>query len=141
MPTGTRTPPPGNQTPPRTTTTQRGQTPTRTTTRPVQTRPTVQTPSVPDDGIWIPTRPNPNPQPIPTVPTIQPPNGGRPPTRPPRIGLEGRPDSRCPPNNAGRIPVMLPHEFNCERFYKCDSGLAFEFQCPVSLKFNFFESF
>lgn len=75
---------------------------------------------------------------VPTAGTPMPPHNGRPVTRPPRISLTGIPDARCPMNQPAnnRNPVHLPHQSNCERFYKCDHGLAFEYQCPIGQHWN-----
>lgn len=128
--------------------------PTRSSGPPLPTRssegPAVPTRSTPAGGPPQPTRapPTPNPQ-VPGVPVwpIDPndPNfpqdnpSGRPTTRPPRISVIGIPDPRCPMTQSdpmNRNPVQLPHESNCERFYKCDHGLAFEYQCPVGQHWN-----
>jgi Chitin binding Peritrophin-A domain len=113
--------------------------PTQETNRPVtQTQtmtnlwPTIR-PIFPDinDRPTVPTlSPLPGPNPIPNPPN------GQSTTRPPRIGLTGIPDNRCPANQNPRNPVLLSHQSNCERFYKCDHGLAFEFQCPAGQHFN-----
>ncbi|CRK88646.1 CLUMA_CG002354, isoform A [Clunio marinus] len=106
----------------------------------------------------VPTRPPPGQPPMPTAQPIQPPiptwapdvNPNNPDgieiptasvpqrttTRPPRISVVGVPDSRCPANQNPRNPVHLPHQSNCERFFKCDHGMAFEYQCPVGQHWN-----
>ena len=49
---------------------------------------------------------------------------------PPRVG-PGIPDPRCPIGSSIKNPVQLPHHSDCNRFYKCDHGLAFEYRCPT----------
>ncbi|KAG5673373.1 hypothetical protein PVAND_003429 [Polypedilum vanderplanki] len=49
---------------------------------------------------------------------------------------EGRPDNRCPLNQNANNPIHLPHESDCNRFYKCDHGLIFEYRCPNGQHWN-----
>jgi len=111
--------------------------PTRTSQGPPVPTRTNQGPPVPtrtSQGPPVPTR-NPNPQ-NPDMPDGWP---QEPTSRPPRISIIGIPDPRCPMTMSdpmNRNPVQLPHESNCERFYKCDHGLAFEYQCPIGQHWN-----
>lgn len=99
----------------------------------------------PPGGAPQPPQPNPPGGQVPILPPRPPivgPNdpinkpNARPTTRPPRVGLTGIPDARCPAQQNPRNPVHLPHATNCERFYKCDHGMAFEYQCPVGQHWN-----
>lgn len=107
---------------------------------PMPTRPP-PSPEHPPIGPIFPSPPSPpilNPN-VPTVPTASP--NQRPATRPPRISLVGVPDARCPLHQNPRNPVHLPHHSNCERFFKCDHGLAFEYQCPIGQHWNAMRNF
>ncbi|ETN65698.1 hypothetical protein AND_002519 [Anopheles darlingi] len=42
----------------------------------------------------------------------------------------GSTDSRCPRFDDPLRPAHLPHPTDCQRFYKCFAGRAFELQCP-----------
>jgi len=137
---------------PQTQTRQQPPVPTRTSQGPaVPTRssPGPQPPTRPPPGNGGPPVPRPpvNPQNPdlpdgwPQAPTARPPPGGNEhlTSRPPRISVNGIPDPRCPMTMSdpmNRNPVQLPHESNCERFYKCDHGLAFEYQCPIGQHWN-----
>lgn len=50
----------------------------------------------------------------------------------------GRPDRRCPMITDSRNQIFLPHEIDCERYYRCESGLAFEHFCPEGQHWNAF---
>lgn len=56
-------------------------------------------------------------------------------TLPPRVG-PGFPDPRCPAGSGLKNPTQLPHHSDCNRFFKCDHGIAFEYRCPVGQHWN-----
>lgn len=72
------------------------------------------------------------------MPPINTPQNPQNPWTPPS---QGRPDARCPQFSDPRNPVHLPHESNCGSFYKCDHGLAFEYQCPPGQHWNAFRNY
>jgi hypothetical protein len=82
---------------------------------------------------------------FPTAPTIAPtpdvifvttPRGQQTPVHPNNPDRTGRPDQRCPLRQDPNNPVHLPHDTDCNRFYKCDHGLAFEYHCPHGQHWN-----
>ncbi|CAO1431850.1 unnamed protein product [Diamesa tonsa] len=98
---------------------------TTTTVAPVPTAP--QPPTV---VTVIPTAPVDNRpvSPLPPVNTLPTP-------LPPRVG-PSFPDPRCPLGSGLSNPVQLPHQSDCNRFYKCDHGIAFEYRCPSGQHWN-----
>ena len=56
-------------------------------------------------------------------------------TLPPRVG-PSFPDPRCPAGSGLTNPTQLPHHDDCNRFYKCDHGIAYEYRCPVGQHWN-----
>ncbi|XP_070508071.1 uncharacterized protein [Chironomus tepperi] len=115
-------PPNPTQAPP--TTTQRA------TTAPAVNAPT-PSPTIPSevtDGPQFPTAPT--VAPIPPIRPVQPPQPNNP------SNPIGRPDRRCPMISDARTQVQLPHENDCGRYYRCDSGLAFEYTCPEGQHWN-----
>ncbi|XP_058836979.1 mucin-2-like [Topomyia yanbarensis] len=46
------------------------------------------------------------------------------------------PDSRCPANDNPMNPLMLPHESDCTRFYKCDFGQRCLMECRPGEHFS-----
>ncbi|XP_049539451.1 uncharacterized protein LOC125953738 [Anopheles darlingi] len=85
---------------------------------------------IPTPPAPIPTPPAPiptPPAPIPTLPDV--------PCDPSvTCPLNCVSDMRCPPRD-GAKPILLPST-NCNKFYKCQSGRACEFDCPQGLHFN-----
>lgn len=79
------------------------------------------------------------PNEMPHLPPVNTPQQPQPPTSwHPR---EGHPDPRCPQFSDPRNPVHLPHNTNCGSFYKCDHGLAFEYNCPPGQHWNSFRNY
>lgn len=46
-------------------------------------------------------------------------------------------DPRCPSIEDPYNPVHLPHEYDCEYFYKCDNMKLVLFRCPDNLHWRF----
>ncbi|XP_050090373.1 probable chitinase 10 [Anopheles aquasalis] len=85
---------------------------------------------IPTTPVPVPTTPAPiptTPAPIPTLPDV--------PCDPSvTCPLNCVSDMRCPPRD-GPTAILLPST-NCNKFYKCQSGRACEFDCPPGLHFN-----
>ena len=52
-----------------------------------------------------------------------------------QIGLTQR-DQRCPLGNDPAGVTLLPHEYDCTKYYACDWGRAILMPCPDGLHFN-----
>lgn len=56
-------------------------------------------------------------------------------TLPPRVGPSHQ-DPRCPSGSGLKNPTQLPHHSDCNRFFKCDHGIAYEYRCPAGQHWN-----
>lgn len=49
---------------------------------------------------------------------------------------KGKVNSRCPAEDDPSKPAHLSHETDCNKFYKCYNGRAFELECPMMQEFS-----
>jgi len=91
-----------------------------------------QTPQISEFPSWMPV-PNPN-VPMPEFPHLA--------ERPSQDGGSqfnydnGKVSSLCPSIDNPSKPAHLSHETDCNKFYKCYNGRAFELACPSSQEFS-----
>lgn len=50
------------------------------------------------------------------------------------------PSVECPLVDDPNVPVFLPHESDCTRYYVCDNGRLVQFTCPAGLFWNALET-